>query len=148
LQTDEIIAKLSLKKFVPIKKKTFIRFIVKVGESLSHAVGEKADRAEEFEVRDTVLPTLCNNCRKINVKKPHSKIIWLYKYRQSTKKCLLVICNGNNAYTDKKRKETIPYIFKEIQMGSGVKSYMRKGFLKKEEMCKYVVIYEEAVSHI
>ena len=51
MQIDEIIAKLSLKTFVPIKK-TFIRFIVRVGESLSHAVGEKADKGEEFEVRD------------------------------------------------------------------------------------------------
>jgi hypothetical protein len=27
----------------------------------------------------------------------------------------------------------------------GAKSYMRKGFLIHEEMCKYLVIYEEAV---
>ncbi len=27
-------------------------------------------------------------------------------------------------------------------------SYMRKGFLKYEEMCKYLTIYEEVVSHI
>jgi hypothetical protein len=34
-------------------------------------------------------------------------------------------------------------------MGSGVKSYMRKGFLIYEEMHKYFTIYEEeAVSHI
>ncbi len=33
-------------------------------------------------------------------------------------------------------------------MGSGAKSYMRKGFLIYEEMHKYLVIYEEAVSHI
>jgi hypothetical protein len=36
-------------------------------------------------------------------------------------------------------------IYKEIQMGSGAKSYMRKGFLIYEEMRKYVTIYEEAV---
>jgi hypothetical protein len=30
-------------------------------------------------------------------------------------------------------------------MGSGAKSYMRKGFLIFEEMCKFVTIYEEAV---
>jgi hypothetical protein len=33
-------------------------------------------------------------------------------------------------------------------MGSGAKSYMRKGFLIYEEMRKYFTIYEEAVSHI
>ncbi len=33
-------------------------------------------------------------------------------------------------------------------MGSGAKSYMRKGFLKYKEMRKYFTIYEEAVSHI
>jgi hypothetical protein len=33
-------------------------------------------------------------------------------------------------------------------MGSVAKSYMRKGFLIYEEMCKNLVIYEEAVSHI
>jgi hypothetical protein len=33
-------------------------------------------------------------------------------------------------------------------MGAVGKSYMRKGNLIYEEMCKYLVIYEEAVSHI
>jgi hypothetical protein len=33
-------------------------------------------------------------------------------------------------------------------MGSGAKSYMRKGFLKYEKMFKYLIIYEEVVSHI
>jgi hypothetical protein len=33
-------------------------------------------------------------------------------------------------------------------MGSGAKSYMRQGFLIYEEMRKYLVMYEEAVSHI
>ena len=33
-------------------------------------------------------------------------------------------------------------------MGAVAKSYMRKGFLIYEEMRKYLVIYEEAVSHI
>ncbi len=49
-----------------------------------------------------------------------------------------------NGCTDKKNF----LIFKEIQMGAVAKSYMRKGFLIYEEMCKYLVIYEEAVSHI
>ncbi len=47
---------------------------------------------------------------------------------------------------EEKKKQAIRYtdlkknflIYKEIQMGSGAKSYMRKGFL----------IYEEAVSHV
>jgi hypothetical protein len=50
-------------------------------------------------------------------------------------------------YTDKKEKE-IFRIYNEIQMGSGAKSYMRKGFLIYEEMRKYLTMYEEAVSHI
>jgi hypothetical protein len=33
-------------------------------------------------------------------------------------------------------------------MGSVAKSYRRKGFLIFEEMCKYLTIYEEAVSHL
>ncbi len=33
-------------------------------------------------------------------------------------------------------------------MGAVAKSYMRKGFLINEEMLKYSVIYEEAVSHV
>ncbi len=33
-------------------------------------------------------------------------------------------------------------------MGAVAKSYMRKGFLIFEEMRKYLVLYEEAVSHI
>jgi hypothetical protein len=32
-------------------------------------------------------------------------------------------------------------------MGSGAKSFIRKGFLIYEEMRKYLVIYTEAVSH-
>ncbi len=50
-------------------------------------------------------------------------------------------------YTDKK-ENTIFLIYKEIQMGAVAKSYMRKGFLIYEDMRKYLVIYEEAVSHI
>jgi hypothetical protein len=38
---------------------------VRVGESLSQAVGEKADQGEEFEVRDTnVANSPGDNCRK------------------------------------------------------------------------------------
>jgi hypothetical protein len=33
-------------------------------------------------------------------------------------------------------------------MGSVAKSYKRKGFLIYEEMGRYLIIYEEAVSHI
>ncbi len=38
-------------------------------------------------------------------------------------------------FTDKKENRSF-LIYKEIQMGSGAKSYMRKGFLKYEEMLK------------
>jgi hypothetical protein len=48
-------------------------------------------------------------------------------------------------HTDKK-EYTIFLKYKKIQMGSGAKSYTRKGFLIYEEIRKY--IYEEAVSHI
>jgi hypothetical protein len=39
---------------------------------------------------------------------------------------------------------------KEINMGSGAKTYMRRGFLILiyEEMREYLVIYEKAVTHI
>jgi hypothetical protein len=48
-----------------------------------------------------------------------------------------------------KKKTKFSYIlYKEVQMGSGAKSYMRKGFLIYEEMHKYFTIDEEAVSHI
>ncbi len=49
--------------------------------------------------------------------------------------------------TDEKEKK-IFLMYKEIQMRSCAKSYVRKGFLIYEEMDKYLVIYEEAVSHI
>jgi hypothetical protein len=48
--------------------------------------------------------------------------------------------------TDKKEKK-IFLIYKKIQKGAVAKSYMRKGFLIYEEMLKYLVIYESAVSH-
>ncbi len=50
-------------------------------------------------------------------------------------------------YTDKKGNKTF-LKNKDIQMGSGAKSYMRKGFLLYEEICKFFHIYEEAVCHI
>ncbi len=49
-------------------------------------------------------------------------------------------------YHDKKENENF-LIYKEIQMGSVAKSYMREGFLIYEEMRKYLTIYEEAISH-
>jgi hypothetical protein len=47
-----------------------------------------------------------------------------------------------------KGEKKIFLIYKEIQMGSVAKSYMRKGFLIYEEMRKYLTKYEEAVSRI
>ncbi len=47
-----------------------------------------------------------------------------------------------------KKKRKCFIIFKEIQMGSVAKTYMRKGFLIYEEMRQYLVIYGEAVSHV
>jgi hypothetical protein len=49
--------------------------------------------------------------------------------------------------TDKNGKK-IFLIYKEIQMGAVAKSYMRKGFQKYEEMRKYLVECEEAISLI
>ncbi len=39
-----------------------------------------------------------------------------------------------------KKKTKFSLIYKEIQMGSGAKSYMRKGFPIYEEMRKYFTI--------
>jgi hypothetical protein len=50
-------------------------------------------------------------------------------------------------HTDKKENKTF-LKYKDIQMGSGAKSYMRKGFIIYVEMRKFFPIYEEAVSHI
>ncbi len=49
--------------------------------------------------------------------------------------------------TDKKENK-IFLIYKEIQMGAVARSYMRKGFLMYEELRRYFVIYEEAISHM
>ncbi len=47
-----------------------------------------------------------------------------------------------------KKKKNFPHtVYKEIQKGAVAKSYMRKGLIY-EEMRKYLVIYEESVSHI
>jgi hypothetical protein len=51
------------------------------------------------------------------------------------------------AYTDKKENQ-IFLISKEIQNGTVAKPFMRKGCLRYEEMRKYLLIYEEDVSHI
>ncbi len=50
-------------------------------------------------------------------------------------------------YADKKENK-IFLIYKEIQIGSGAKLYMRTGFTMYEGMRKFFTIYEEAVSHI
>jgi len=55
---------------------------------------------------------------------------------------------GRLAYTEKKKIKFSSYIYMEIQSGVVAKSYMRKGFLKYEEMHKYFPTYAEAVSHI
>jgi hypothetical protein len=47
-----------------------------------------------------------------------------------------VVDENLRAYTDKKGNK-IFLIYREIQMGSGAKSYVRKGFLIYEEMQKY-----------
>jgi hypothetical protein len=57
------------------------------------------------------------------------------------------ICYSAGAYTDKK-EDKIFLIYKEIQKGEVAKSYMRKGFPIYEEMRKFLVINEEAVSFI
>jgi hypothetical protein len=49
-------------------------------------------------------------------------------------------------YTDKKKRKFSPYIGKFS--GAVANSYMRKGFLIYDEIRKYLVIYDEAVSHI
>ncbi len=45
-----------------------------------------------------------------------------------------------------KKKTKFFLIYKEIQMASVAKSYMRKSFLIYEEMRKYFPIYEKAVT--
>ncbi len=53
--------------------------------------------------------------------------------------------NGGNT-TLIKKKTRIFRIYREIQMGSGAKAYMRKGFLIYEEMHKYFYhMYKEGV---
>jgi hypothetical protein len=47
-----------------------------------------------------------------------------------------VVDENLRAYTDKKGN-TIFLIYREIQMGWGAKSYVRKGFLIYDEMNKY-----------
>ncbi len=53
-----------------------------------------------------------------------------------------------NAFPLIKKKTKYFLTYKEIQMGSVAQSFIGKGFLIYEEMCKYLTIYEEAVSHI
>jgi hypothetical protein len=48
-------------------------------------------------------------------------------------------------FTDKKENKMF-LTYKEIQIGAAAKSCMKKGFLIYEEMRKFLVIYEEAVS--
>ncbi len=71
-----------------------------------------------------------------------------YPRDQNPRQGLIFFCLGIHrpGCTFKKEKK-IFLIYQEIQKGSGEKPYMRKGFLIYEEIRKYLVIYEEAVSH-
>ncbi len=78
-------------------------------------------------------------------------VLWRKAFRVLSMKKLLQIIPFlslfTTGYTD--NKENIFFlIYKKIQMGAVAKSYMRKGFLIYVEMRKYLIIYEEAVSHI
>ncbi len=53
----------------------------------------------------------------------------------------IIQCEACCHYTDRK-ENNIFLIYKEIQMGSDAKSYMRKGFLIYEKMQKNFTIYE------
>ncbi len=69
--------------------------------------------------------------------------------RKKTGKHILLYCTVSaQSYTGKKENK-IFLMFKEIQMGSGDKSYKRKGFLIYDEMHKYFYhICEEVVNHV
>jgi hypothetical protein len=55
------------------------------------------------------------------------------------------MCSRDQSYTDKKENK-IFYIYKEIQMGSGAKSYMRKCANFSLNMRRPLVIYDFAVA--
>jgi hypothetical protein len=62
--------------------------------------------------------------------------------------CINSDLQENNTVTLIKKNIKFFLIYKEIQTGAVAKSYMRKGFLICEEMRKYLIIFEEAVSLI
>jgi hypothetical protein len=64
--------------------------------------------------------------------------------RQATRKSGILKDGGP---TDKKENK-IFLTYKEIQMGSGAKSYMRKIFLIMRKCTNIFKIYEEVVSHM
>jgi hypothetical protein len=80
-------------------------------------------------------------------------LLFLEKYLEeahtliSAQKAPLVLKRKRRWYTEKKENK-IFLIYREIQTGAFAKSYMKKGFLIYEDMRKYLVINEEAVSHI
>ncbi len=69
---------------------------------------------------------------------------WLHQASESSTLCTVTrTLRTNILYTDKKENQ-IFLIYREIQSEAVAKSYMRKGFLKYEEIRKYFPIYEEA----
>jgi hypothetical protein len=65
---------------------------------------------------------------------------WVIFFSSTSWECKLApsVMRGTEKgqYTDRKENK-IFLIYREIQMGSGAKSYMRKGFLIYEEMHNY-----------
>jgi hypothetical protein len=104
------------------------------------------------------LPGYCTIASSRNLRPGHvktvnlgSRVIFIFEFVVLNERRRIARMIGqrerSESCTDKKEKK-IFLLYKEIQMGSGAKSYMRQGFLIYEEMPKYLVMYEEAVSHI
>jgi hypothetical protein len=79
---------------------------------------------------------------KLSWVKPTSELS--FKFWETLSKSII---KNITPHTDIKENK-ISLIYKEVQLGSVAKSYMRKGFLIYKEMRKYLTKYEEAISHI
>jgi len=78
----------------------------------------------------------------------HHQVLQTVKQQQQPSYTQTFAIQKVQYYTVKKMKENFPHICIRKFRSGAKHTYMGKGFLIYEEMRKYLVIYEKAVSHV
>ncbi len=135
--------------FIEQEKKGWSRFVVFFGSTSAPGLSYSYLSAFCFSCRRDLkpIPTTTEKCLVFFL------VVFYYVHTESFVYVMFLeaVCLRFVSCDTDEKEHKIFLIYKEIQMGSGAKSYMRKGFLIYEEMHKYfhhIWGLEEVVSHI